>query len=234
LRKVRPTGPGRLPENSRKRYGVADIFNEVDEELRADQARLFWKKYGNVVIGGALVVVLAAAVWWGWQLYTTRRQQQQSVDYIEAIQALQKDGKDTAKLDVIAGQNNGYSALARFQLATRAAADDPAKAADLLSAVSQDTKIDGAMRGMAAIQAGQLKLKAGKPQDAIQVVQPFTAAGNAYRLSALEITGVGQIAAGDKAKAKETFTQLQQLATSPTDASPSVALRAQEMLDRLQ
>lgn len=213
---------------------MADIFNEVDEELRADQARLFWKKYGNLVIGGALIVVLAAAGWWAWQLYTARRQEAESVAFVEAVQAAQKDAKDTAKLDQIAAQGGGYGALARFQLAAKAAVDDPAKAADLMSAVSQDTTLDGAMRGMAAIQAGQLKLKANKPQDAIQVVAPFIAAGNAYRLSALEITGIAEVATGDKAKAKETFKQLQQLATSPTDASPSVAMRAQEMLDRLQ
>jgi hypothetical protein len=213
---------------------VADIFNEVDEELRADQARLFWKKYGNLVIGGALVAVLAAAAWWGWQLYTSRHHEQESVAFVEAVQALQKDAKDTGKLDVIAAQNGGYGALARLQLAASAATQDPAKAADLLSVLSQDTKLDGAMRGMAAIQAGQLKLEAGKPQDAIQVVQPFTVAGNAYRLTALEVTGIAQVATGDKAKAKEIFTQLQQLATSPTDGDPSVAARAQEMLDRLQ
>jgi hypothetical protein len=213
---------------------VADIFNEVDEELRADQARQFWKKHGNLVIGGALVVVLAAAAWWGWQLYTNRHQQEQSVAFVEALQALQKDAKDTAQLDVIAGQSGGYSALARFQLAASATATDPAKAADLLSTIAQDNNLDAAMRGMAAIQAGQLKLQVNKPQDAIQVVQPYTLAGNAYRFSALEITGIAQVAAGDKAKAKETFTLLQQLATSPTDGSPTAAARAQEMLDRLQ
>jgi len=213
---------------------VADIFSEVDEELRADQARQFWKKYGNLVIGGALLLVLAAAAWWGWQLYSQRKQEQDSVAFVEAVQAVQKDAKDTAKLDVIAGQPGGYGALARLELAASAAQKDPAKAADLLSAVAQDGKLDPAMRGMAAMEAGQLKLQADKPADALQVVQPFTAAGNAYRLSALEITGLAQLAAGDKAKAKETFTQLQQLAAAPVGGNQNAALRAQQLLDRVQ
>jgi len=214
---------------------VADIFSEVDEELRADQARQFWKKYGNLVIGGALLLVLAAAAWWGWQLYSQRKQEHDSVAFVEAVQAVQKDAKDTAKLDAIASQSGGYGALARFELAASAAeGKDPAKAADLLSAVAQDGKLDAAMRGMAAIQAGQLKLQANKPADALQVVQPFTAAGNAYRLSALEITGLAQLATGDKAKAKETFTQLQQLAAAPVGGNQTAALRAQQLLDRVQ
>lgn len=213
---------------------MADIFNEVDEELRADQARQFWKKYGNLVIGGALLLVLVAAAWWGWQVYSQRQQEEQSVAFVEAVQASEKDAKDTGKLDVIAGQSGGYGALARFELANSAAAQDPAKAGDLLAAVSQDARLDGAMRGMAAIEAGQLKLQANKPQEAIDVVAPFTVAGNAYRLSALEITGLAQLAAGDKAKAKETFTQLQQAAAAPTGGNANAAQRAQQLLDRLQ
>lgn len=210
---------------------MADIFNEVDEELRADQARLFWKKYGNLVIGGAFAVVLVAAGWWGWQLYSTRQQEQAAVDFYEAIQA-SKD--NNSKLDIVAGQGGGYGALARLQLAANAAEKDPAKAADLLSAIAQDSKLDPAMRGMAAMQAAQLKLRADKPQDAVQLLQPFVVAGNAYRLSALELTGLAQFAAGDKAKAKDTFTQLQQLASAQTDGDPAIAARAGQMLDRLQ
>lgn len=213
---------------------MADIFSEVDEELRADQARQFWKKYGNLVIGGALLVVLIAAAWWGWQVYSQRQQEEQSVAFVEAVQSADKDAKDTSKLDVIAGQSGGYGALARFELANNTAAQDPAKAGDLLAAVAQDAKLDGAMRGMAAIEAGQLKLQANKPQEAIDVVAPLTVAGNAYRLSALEITGLAQLAAGDKAKAKETFTQLQQLAAAPSGGNPTAAQRAQQLLDRLQ
>jgi hypothetical protein len=213
---------------------VADIFNEVDEELRADQARLFWKKYGNLVIGGALLAVLAAAAWWGWQLYAVRHHEQESVNFVNAVQAAQKDPAASAALDAIAGQGGGYGALARFHLAAQAAEKDPAKAADLLGAVAQDAKLDAAMRGMAAIQSGLLKLQVSKPQDALQVVQPFTVAGNAYRLSALEITGLAQLASGDKDKAKATFSQLHELAVSPTDGNPSTAARAQELLDRLK
>jgi hypothetical protein len=213
---------------------VADIFNEVDEELRADQARLFWKKHGNLVIGGSLLVVLAAAGWWAWQLYTARHHEQESVNFVNAVQAVQKDPTASGALDAIAGQGGGYGALARFHLAAQAAEKDPAKAADLLGAVSQDTTLDGAMRGMAAIQSGLLKLQINKPQEALQVVQPLTVAGNAYRLSALEITGLAQMAAGDKDKAKATLTQVHDLAASPTEGSPSAAARAQELLDRLK
>ena len=46
---------------------MADIFREVDEEVRRDKALEFWSKYQNYLIGLAIVIVLATA---GWRLWT--------------------------------------------------------------------------------------------------------------------------------------------------------------------
>ena len=214
---------------------MADIFNEIDEELRADQARAFWRKYGNYVIGASLLAVLAAALWWGWQRYDDYRRQQASVEFLEAVQQQQKDAKaGSAALDRVAAQGGGYGLLARFQLANSAMAGDPARAADLLSAIAKDQSVDPAARDLAAIEAGLMKLQANKPADALALVQPLAVEGNAYRFSALEVSGLAQLAAGDKDKARETFTQLQQVASAPGADNPAMAMRAQQMLDRLQ
>jgi hypothetical protein len=214
---------------------VADIFTEVDEELRADRARAFWQKYGNYLIGAALLAVLAAALWWGWQRYDNYRRQQASVEFLQAVQQQQKDAQaGNAALDRVAAQGGGYGLLARFQLANNAAASDPAHAADLLAAIAGDEKVDPAARHLAAIEAGLMKLQVNKPADALALVQPLAVEGNPYRLSALEVSGLAQLAAGDKDKARETFTQLQGLASAPDAAAPAMALRAQQMLDRLQ
>jgi hypothetical protein len=113
-------------------------------------------------------------------------------------------------------------------------ASDPARAADLLAAIAGDQSVDPAARQLAAIEAGLMKLQANKPAEALALVQPLAVDGNAYRLSALEVSGLAQLATGDKDKARETFTQLQQLASAPAAGSPAMAMRAQQMLDRLQ
>ncbi len=214
---------------------MADIFTEVDEELRADQARAFWKKYGNYLIGLALLAVLAAALWWGWQQYSDYRQQQASVEFLNATLSAQKDAAvGNPALDKVAAQGGGYGLLARFQLASDTAATDPAKAGDLLASIAGDDKVPAPLRGLAAVEAGLLKLQAKKPAEALQVVQPLLAEGNAYRLSGLEITGLAQLAGGDKAKAVETYKQLAQVAAAPDTGNPDFAARAQQMLDRLQ
>jgi len=46
---------------------VVDIFDEVDEELRAERAQQLLKRYGGVIIAGAILIVGAAAGWQGWR-----------------------------------------------------------------------------------------------------------------------------------------------------------------------
>ena len=40
---------------------MSDIFHEVDEEVRREQLKKLWQKYGWLVIAACVLVVLAAA-----------------------------------------------------------------------------------------------------------------------------------------------------------------------------
>src|SRR5208282_5881036 len=38
---------------------VADIFQEVDEEVRREQLQKLWQRYGNLIIAGCILIVAA-------------------------------------------------------------------------------------------------------------------------------------------------------------------------------
>lgn len=42
---------------------MADIFREIDEEIRQDRALAVWNKYQNVIIAVAVLIVVAAGGW---------------------------------------------------------------------------------------------------------------------------------------------------------------------------
>ncbi|MEC8386693.1 MAG: tetratricopeptide repeat protein, partial [Pseudomonadota bacterium] len=48
---------------------VADIFDEVDEELRQERAARLWRQYGSWLIAAALAVVIAVGGYRYWQYY---------------------------------------------------------------------------------------------------------------------------------------------------------------------
>ena len=220
---------------------MADIFQEVDEDLRRDKALDFWKRHNNQIIAAAILAFLLAGGISGWRAYSAHQREAAGAAYSAAMDAIDKDPKTAlAQVDALVapgsvlGGGTGFAVLARFQQASQTLkAGDAAKAGDQFAALAGDTSVDKPLKDLAAILAALARLDSGKAAEAAALVQPLTAEGNAYRLSALEITGLAAFAAGDKAKAKELFTQLKQLAALPT-APRSLAARADMMLDRLK
>ena len=58
-------------------FFVADIFNEVDEDVRKEKSLALWKAYGKYVIGVAVLVVAGTAAYVGWQNYTVSQSRSQ-------------------------------------------------------------------------------------------------------------------------------------------------------------
>jgi hypothetical protein len=212
---------------------VADIFHEVEEDLRRDQAAAIWKKYGNYIIAAALVLVLAVAAHWGWREYSGRQQLQASADFLNAA-AISDLKQREAALSAMATEDGIYGVLARFRLAeTAIEAGDKAKARGILGEIAKEQGTDKALRDLAAIQAALLEIEIGKPENAAELVKDLTAAGEPYRLSALEITGLAAVAAGDEEKAKATFEAVKKAAEEEAAPGSGFAQRANQMLDRL-
>jgi hypothetical protein len=216
---------------------VADIFQEVEEDLRRDKALDFWKRHQTHIIAAAVLAVALAGGISGWRAYSQHQREAAGGAYAAVMEAIDKDPKAAqAQIDALVAQggSTGFALLAKFQQASEILkAGDAAKAGDLYAAIANDSSVDKPLKDLAAILAGLARLDSGKPAEAAALVQPLTAEGNAYRFSALEISGLAAFAAGDKAKAKEVFTQLKQLASLPT-APRSLATRADMMLDRLK
>ena len=212
---------------------MADIFHEVEEDLRRDQAAAIWKKYGSLIVGAALLLVLAVAAQWGWTKYAANQQMQASADFLSAASNSDIKAREAA-LGTIAAEGGTYGVLARFRLAeTAVEAGDKAKARGILGEIANDGSADKALRDLALIQAALLELEVGKPEAAAELVKDLTKEGEAYRLSALEVTGLAAVAAGDTEKAKVTFEALKKTAEAEAAPGSGFAQRAEQMLDRL-
>jgi hypothetical protein len=214
---------------------VADIFQEVEEDLRRDKALAFWKKYQNHIIGFALIAIAATAGFSGWRYWKQQTIEANGAAYLQALQTLEKDPKAAAsQLDALAKDGGGFAVLARFQQADQALKDgDKAKAAEGFAAIAHDGSVAKALKDLAAVLGGLAWLDAGKPEDAAKLVEPLTGDNQPYRFSALEVQAQAAFAAGDRAKAKKIYEQLKQLSALP-NAPQGVSARAQIMLERLQ
>ena len=75
---------------------MTDIFKEVDEDLRREQFRKLWDRFGPYVIGLAILIVVATAGIRGWD-YWQEKQAQATGDRFLAALDLANQGKHAGR-----------------------------------------------------------------------------------------------------------------------------------------
>ena len=219
---------------------MADIFEEVDEDLRRDSAAALWAKYQNWVYGAVALVILGTAGVTGWEIYDRNAREKAGIAYLQALQRADQDPKAAGEvLGTLVHEGGPFAGLARFDLVHAALkAGDKPGALEQLTQMAGDANLAPPLKGAAALMGGYVALDLGKADAANALATPLLGDGQPYRLSAAEITGLAAYGAGDKAKAKEIFTklddELKKAAEAGTTSVPAnLQNRVTIMLDRL-
>ncbi|GAB4065921.1 tetratricopeptide repeat protein [Ancylobacter sonchi] len=207
---------------------MADIFHEIDEDLRRERFARLWKRYGVVVIGAAVLVVAGVAVWRGVEWWNLQQQQESSARFESALK-LAADGKsgdaETAFAALEKDGTAGYATLARFRAAAALAPTDRAGAVAAYDAVANDNRISPLMRDLARLRAGLLLVDSASVADITTRMQPLADPAGPFRNSAREIVGLAQYKAGDYAAAAKSFEAI----LSDGQAAPGLRQRADLM-----
>ena len=106
---------------------MADIFDEIDEDLKRDHIKLLWARYGKIVLAAVLVVVVLVASRQGYTAWQTSRIEASASAYQKALQSDDIVGSLEAQLERL---SDGYSMLAQFQIAAEQAANGDFVAAE--------------------------------------------------------------------------------------------------------
>ena len=168
---------------------MSDIFREVDEEVRRDQAAQIWSRYQNLFIGLAVLVVAATAGWRFYDHYRTRQAEDAGAKYQAAL-ALARDGK-TAEAEgafeqIAKSGPKGYATLARLREAAEYSGGDPAAAVKAYDAIAADGTIDALFQNLARLRAALLRLDEADARELEGRLAPMIANGNPFRFSARE------------------------------------------------
>lgn len=190
---------------------MADIFNEIDEDLRRERFHRLWTRYGAYVVGLAVLIVLAVAGWRGYEWWRLQQNQAAGARF-EAAMKLAADGKPAEAEAAFAALEKdgtaGYRLLARFRAAAELAKTDaPAAVADY-DALAKDPSIGTLMQNVAQVRAALLLVDTASLADIESRMKPLDTPEGTFRHSAREIIGLAQYKAGDYKAATETFTAL--------------------------
>lgn len=195
------------------------FFREVNEELRKDQARAMWDRYGPVALALALLVVIATAGWVSYEYWTTSKANQSGDAFSQALRLANEGRGDEALGALQALQTEGYGSypmLARMRAATVLAdKGDFAAAVAGFDAVAADGSVPQVIRDMARLRAGLLLVDNGSYADVSQRVEALTGDTNPLRHTAREALGLSAWKEGRAADALKLFEQISADLTSP-------------------
>ena len=124
---------------------MSDIFREVDDDLRREQLKRMWDRYGTYVIGLAVLIVLVTAGWRFYEYWQEQRAEASGDRFVAALR-LAEDGKHTEAVtaldELVKDGSGGYPLLATFRSAAEkaAATGDPMTSARWMSPAPRAAK----------------------------------------------------------------------------------------------
>ncbi len=220
------------------RIAVPDIFDEVEDDLRAEQMRTLFVRYGGLLVVAAILLVAAVGGWEAWKWYEARRAARSADSFVAAMKIA--DGRPgparQAAVPLFAAiarnpdTNEGYRTLARLrQAGLLADSGDLAGASALWTQVQDDGSADRLLRSVAGLQWAEHNLDAGDPAQLAARLQPLAAPDNPFHGLAEEAQALLALRQGRVAAARDTLTQL-----SHDDSVPDgVRQRAGSLLAQL-
>ena len=133
---------------------MSDIFHEINEELKADRARLLMRRYGGYVLGGVIAIVLLVGARQLYVQWQGARLDDLANRYQEAITA----ADSATLLAALAEESGGYGMLARFGAAAALAENDKEASERLYLELAEDSDIEtiyrDAARWLSVVNAG--------------------------------------------------------------------------------
>jgi hypothetical protein len=200
---------------------MSDIFREVDEDIRREQYKKLWDRFGVYVIALAVLIVVATAGYRAY-VYFEERQAQATGDKFAAALQLATDGKhseaEAALAEIAADGSGGYPTLARFRSATeKAASGDKTGAVAEFDMVAADSSTPPLIRQVARLRAAMILVESASLADLEARIGELAATGNPWRNSARELLGLAAWRTGDLESARKYYQQIADDQEKPRD-----------------
>ena len=197
---------------------MADIFDEVNEEMRAERTRALLQRWG--ALGGCVLLLVLAAVggWQAWQWQQSRQAAAAAGPFLAAMHAADTLAPDDAAAhakaaDLFAAVAKtaapGYRILAELREASlRWDGGDKTAALGLWDAVSHEGAVPPLLRDLGALLWAQHSVDAGDAAAVAARTGGLEQPGNPWRLLAQEVDALLALRLGDKAKATTLLTRI--------------------------
>ncbi|MEB3701916.1 Tetratricopeptide repeat-like domain protein [Candidatus Bealeia paramacronuclearis] len=197
---------------------MADIFDELQEDIKEQRIHDLWKAWGNWIIGGAILIVIGAACVPAWKYYHHSVKTSESAQYTSAVHLAGLGKTEEAQAiftKLISSGKTGYAKLASLQSAAVSLQNAKTKGStELTKALQtyQDLNLNEAsdlsFSGLSKILAAYAGIESQESATLINQFTPLASEGNPWQGLSLELQGIYALQKGDKSKTAESFNAI--------------------------
>jgi hypothetical protein len=188
------------------------FYREVDEELRRDQLKTYWERFGKLVIAG-IVLVLAAIggfIWWQNQKVVKAGERgDQLIGAFDDIAARRKEAA-AGKLEALAKSGaDGHRAAALLTKAALAIEGGDLKGASALyKQIADDGGLAQPYRDVALVRMTAIEIDTLPPQAVVDRLKGLAVAGSPWFGSAGEMVAISYLRLNKPKQAAALFAAM--------------------------
>ncbi len=212
---------------------MADIFREVDEDLRHERFLKLWRRFRYYLIGG-LVAIIGAVI--AYVVVTDLKESSRQAEgerFAAAADTLNNQQFSAAveQFEALAADSSsGYVALAGLRTADALlASGDVDGAVAVYDRIAGDSRVDTLYRELATLLAAQQLVDRASVEEINQRLAGLITEESVWRALASELRAVAELRAGNREAARGLFAELAVDQRTPR----GVRARARALLDSL-
>jgi hypothetical protein len=180
---------------------VADIFQEVDEEVRRERLKQLWDQYGHYLVALVVLFVAGVGAYRGWEYWQAKQSAEAGARFEAALELSDADGKaaeaQAAFAKIAADGTAGYRVLARLQEAAGLSKQDAKASVTAYDAIAADTSVAQPLRDVAAIRAAGQLVDTAPLAEMNRRLETLTTPDGSFRHTARELLALAAYRAND-------------------------------------
>jgi hypothetical protein len=207
------------------------LFREVDEEVRQEQFKKLWARYGNALIALVVLLILAVAGVEGWRYWQIKQSEAAGDRFFAAAELVAGDKTDEALRAFQDVTNSGFAELAKLREAALLNAEGKSdEAVAIYDKLAGDVTVDQSLRDLARVRAALVLADKAPYEEIERRVGDLAQPDSAWRHVVRELLASVQFRLKDYKGADQ---QVQNILGDPA-APPALRQRAQTMAQVLQ
>jgi hypothetical protein len=200
-------------------------FHEVDDAVRQDELKAWWKRYGTLAVSGVVVVLVAVTGLVGWRQYQTSQRAAAGAAYYAALGKIGQDNA-AARAEFERQAANAVEPYRSFSaLIVAQLADKPEERVSALQALAP--KLPDTLSDLAQVIAGFQSIDTPMAAATVAALEPLAAPDRPFHGSVVELQALEAWHKGDAKRARELWNALVKDPTAPSGA----VQRAQALLN---